>query len=141
MASYTAVVTVGPQFPVVYYGFPSREVHDLWFGMVDRARNLVTDTEPLWNWTSDDQMVAYMAEWFGLLERIVRDFGIQMIPPDIYSGAENSNRTLQSLGRPRMDAFDADCSEPPRHAGCELLGIYDPVAFGQGRLVPFRPSS
>ena len=108
----------------------------MWFGMVDRARNLATDTEPLWNWTSDDQMVA-----FGLLERIVRDFGIQMIPPDIYSGAENSNRTLQSLGRPRMDAFDADCSEPPRHAGCELLGIYDPVAFGQGRLVPFRPSS
>ena len=60
MASYTAVVTVGPQFPVVYYGFPSREVHDLWFGMVDRARNLATDTvaQRVWPRARTDETVS-----------------------------------------------------------------------------------
>ena len=85
-----------------------------------------------------EQMIAHMAEFFRMLEEIVRNFGIQMVPPDIYCAAQTSNRILEDLGRPRMDAFDA-VSEPPHHAGCELLGIYDSNEFGRGNVVPFEP--
>ena len=146
MAPYTAFFTVGPLFPVVCYRFPSREVYGQWVGMVDHARNHMSESggasrETQMSWTSDEQMVSHMAEFFRLLEQIVRDFGIQMIPPDVYCAAQTSNRMLEDLGRPPMDAFDNESSVPPQHAGCELLGIYDSNEFGQGNLVPFQPSS
>ena len=145
MAPYTTVFTVGPLFPVIHYRFPSREVYRQWVGMADRARNHMSERagggsspEIQMSWTSDEQMIAHMAEFFRMLEEIVRNFGIQMVPPDIYCAAQTSNRILEDLGRPRMDAFDA-VSEPPHHAGCELLGIYDSNEFGRGNVVPFEP--
>jgi len=147
MAPHTTMFTVGPLFPVAHYRFPSREIYRQWVCAVDRARNHMSEGagggashEIQMSWTSDEQMVAHMAEFFRLLEQIVRDFGIQMMPPDIYCAAQTSNRMLEDLGRPRMDAFDA-ISEPPRHAGCELLGIYDSNEFGRGKMVPFEPVS
>jgi len=146
MAPYTALCTVGPNYPIVYYRFPSREVHDQWVDMVDRTRSHMTERashEIQMSWTSDGHMVRHMAEFFRLLEQIVHDFGIQMVPPDVYCAAQTCNRILENLGRPRMDAFDRESSASPQHAGCEIRGMYRlvPDEQGRGTLVPFRPSS
>lgn len=138
MPPYTANMTVGPGYPVVSYQFPSMDLHDEWFGMVQRARNFCSEKNSLWDEVSEDEMVVFFAEWFGIVERIVRDFGIKLLPPDLYCAAHNTNRTLESMRRPRMDAFDAVTSVPPRHAGCELVGIYDPSEFELGNRVPFQ---
>ena len=144
MAPYTAVVTVGPLFPAVCCRFTSREVYVEWVGMVDRARNHMSEgggssRELQMSWTSDDEMIEHMTEFFRQLEHTVRTFGIKTIPPDICCAAQTSNGILEGLGRPRMEAFDEESSVPPQHAGCELLGTYDSNEFGRGRLVPFQP--
>ena len=79
MPPHTASVTVGPGYPVASYQFPSRDLHDEWFGMVQRARNFCSEKNSLWDEVSEDEMVVFFAEWFGIVERIVRDFG--MFPP------------------------------------------------------------
>lgn len=139
MPPYTVNMTVGPSYPVTVYRFPSRELHDEWFALVDRARIYCSNNDSLWDEVTEDETVVFIIEWFGIVERIVRDFGVRMLPPDLYCAAHNSNRTLESMGRPRMDSFDADTTVPPRRSGCELLGIYDPVEFKNGNSVPFQP--
>jgi len=76
-----------------------------------------------------------------MIERIVRDFGIQMLPSDLYCVARTNNRLLESLGRPRRDAFDEISSDPPTHPGCNVVGMFDPIEIGRGRFVPFQPPS
>ena len=141
MPPYTAIVTVGRGYPVTSYQFPSKDLHDEWFGMVERARHFGSGKHSLWDEVTEDEMVAFMVEWFCIVERIVSDFGIQMLPPDLYCAAEHSNRTLESMRRPRMDAFDAVMSVTPQHPGCQLLGIYDPSEYERGNRVPFQPPS
>ena len=62
-------MTVGPGYPVVSYQFPSRDLHDEWFGMVQRARNFCSEKNSLWDEVSEDEMVVFFAEWFGTVER------------------------------------------------------------------------
>ena len=69
MTPCTAIVTVGPLFPVVIYRFTSREVYVEWVGMVDRTRNHMSERggasrELQMSWTSDDEMIEHMAEFF-----------------------------------------------------------------------------
>ena len=61
--------------------FPSKDLHDEWFGMVERARHFGSGKYSLWDEVTEDEMVAFMVEWFCIVERIVSDFGIQMLPP------------------------------------------------------------
>jgi len=113
MPPYTTVVTVGGAHPVTSCRFQSKDLHDEWFGMVERARHFGSGKCSPWDEVTEDEMVAFMADWFCTVERIVCDFGIHMLPPDLYCSAEHSNRTLESMRRPRMDAFDAVTSVPP----------------------------
>lgn len=144
MNPHTAICTVGPLFPVVKHRFPTREACGQWVSMVDKARYHVSERggasrELQMSWTTDEQMVQHMGEFFRQLKNIARTFGIQMVPPDVYCAAQTGNRILVSLGRPRQNVLDEEASVPPRHAGCEILGIYDAKEYGRGRLVPFQP--
>ena len=51
--------------------------------MVERARHFGSGKCSLWDEVTEDEMVAFMVEWFCIVERIVSDFGIQMLPPDL----------------------------------------------------------
>ena len=48
MPPYTAIVTVGRGCPVTSYQFPSKDLHDEWFGMVERARHFGSGKCSLW---------------------------------------------------------------------------------------------
>ena len=52
--------------------------------LVQRARNFCSEKNSLWDEVSEDEMVVFFAEWFGMVERIVRDFGIKLLPPDLW---------------------------------------------------------
>ena len=55
-------MTVGPGYPVTSYQFPSRDLHDEWFGMVERARNFCSEKYSLWDEVTEDEMVVFIAE-------------------------------------------------------------------------------
>ena len=135
MPPYLSLYITGPEYPVAHYKFPSKDVYSSWIGMVEDVKKHAADgvaasEENKW---TNGQVIANMMEWFEKVREMQRQFGKEMIPPDIVYAARNNNGHLVTFGHPTVDVPCSVNPQPPMQMGCKLIGLYDPKFFQQNK--------